>query len=48
MKPKRVVRLLIGSAVLALYELLLGASGSGTTALEERFAKVKCALYKQE
>ena len=39
MKPKRAIRLLNGSTVLALYELLLGASCSGTTALKERFAK---------
>ena len=38
MKPKRVIRLLIGVVLLALYELLLDGSG---VAMKERWNKLK-------
>ena len=38
MKPKRTIRLLIGVALLALYELLLDGSGVG---MKERWNKMK-------
>ena len=38
MKLKRAIKLLIGSAALALYELLLDGSGVG---MKERWSKLK-------